>query len=355
MKAPWEIGSEFHWDSVYLKGTPMISPSGAKLFARGVGALMALMIQEQKGGVRPRLHLPSYFCIDVAKRLTSVCDVLWFRDLPTQSFPDFSTLKPRAGDFVLALNYFGQWDNARWRNFDKSEGVKVIEDHSHDPLSDWAQLSVADYALASLRKTLPVPDGAWLWSPVGLQVPDPIEGESIGPYKKLAAMNLKSEYLNGRIFDKEVFRELQIEGEQLLDSPPLACASKFSGALLAQMGAGTLRTRRIANITRFKELLDQKSRQSFKLLRPIDAASDGSFNPVLLCASNPIRDGLRSHLRENSVFAPNHWPQDASTYHSNDSQAVALSERLLTMPIDFRYSTPDVDMLFEILDRYNPK
>ncbi len=64
----------------------------------------------------------------------------------------------RKGDVLFIVNFFGlkaagDYEKAR------ELGIPVIEDHSHDPWSQWAIHSKADYVLVSLRKTLPIPDG----------------------------------------------------------------------------------------------------------------------------------------------------------------------------------------------------
>jgi hypothetical protein len=66
------------------------------------------------------------------------------------------------------MNYFGLRTPP---DLELPEGVEVLEDHSHDPVSAWAEQSSADFCLASLRKTLPINDGGALWSPVGHRLP----------------------------------------------------------------------------------------------------------------------------------------------------------------------------------------
>ena len=77
-------------------------------------------------------------------------------------------------------------------------GWLLVEDHSHDPFSPWATSSSADYAFSSLRKTLPVPDGAILWSPRGSPSAASRAGRADGSELKLAAMLLKGRYLGQR-------------------------------------------------------------------------------------------------------------------------------------------------------------
>ena len=75
---------------------------------------------------------------------------------------------------MLAVNFFGIRKGKAWQDWlSQHKDIILIEDHTHDPFSTWAQQSTAHYAMASLRKTLPIPDGAILWSPQKMSLPKP--------------------------------------------------------------------------------------------------------------------------------------------------------------------------------------
>src|SRR5690606_7795309 len=129
-----------------------------RLYGSGRDALRALLRHGKTQLGWQRLLIPSYFCQDVAASFT--------RELPTEVYVDRPGLRPderaiatREGDAVLNVNLFG-FRTAQWAF--KLPGVAVIEDHTHDPWSAWAATSQADFAVASLRKTLPLPDGGVL-------------------------------------------------------------------------------------------------------------------------------------------------------------------------------------------------
>ena len=85
-------------------------------------------------------------------------------------------------DVVLAVNYFGVRAGEPWQQWREKHACVLLEDHSHDPVSGWAQSSRADYAFSSLRKTMPVPDGAILWSPLGHPLPITADTEFPGAH-----------------------------------------------------------------------------------------------------------------------------------------------------------------------------
>src|SRR5690606_20748126 len=137
-----------------------------------------------------------------------------------------------------------------------------IEDHTHDPLSPWAAGSTASYCVASLRKSLPIPDGAALWSPSGRALPSV---EKQGPnrraavFDKLAAMMLKTQYLAGTLPDQSLYRDLAIRGESELASAAPAAISELSHQLLRRMPVHEWRARRATNHSLFVSLLSEQT------------------------------------------------------------------------------------------------
>ena len=109
------------------------------------------------------LWIPEYFCPSVVRILRKVANVKFYFDSPIEQSPNFETLTPAENDAVLIVNFFG-WRNFQlWQDWQNSQTKKLIfiEDHSHAPFSNWAMNTQVDYSFASLRKTLPLPDGAY--------------------------------------------------------------------------------------------------------------------------------------------------------------------------------------------------
>jgi hypothetical protein len=344
--ARWEVGSEFHWSYDWVRtsaGEPPL-PAGAQIFTTGRAALLSLIRLLSKDRRRPTLHLPSYFCMEVAGCLQTVCDLGWYRDQPNERDPDLSTLRAAPGDLVLAHNVFGLRDGKLWRDWIRHhDGVTVIEDHSHDPFSPWARTTVASYVVSSLRKTLPLPDGALAWSPQGLPVPTPAAPSPPGAERKLAAMLLKGAYLGGGQVSKGGYREVQVQGERELGEESDSIASVFTRQVLPALDVDTMRRRRSANVERLhRALLDVPEQACRPLFAawPDDAAP---FNGVVLCPDDSTRDRLRRYLMAERIYCPVHWTQTGTVVTSGAPEAIDLSRRLLTIPADHRYGPHDID------------
>lgn len=336
---PREIGSEFHWDPAVLLRAEQDGhlPAGHKLFATGCGAMSTLLRRLALPG---RLHVPSFFCLGVAETLSADMPLAWYRHLPDDRGPRLATLTAVPGDVVLAQNLFGREDGAAWRDWiDTHPDVTVLEDHSHDPFGPWAGTSTAQYAVASLRKTLPLPDGGLLWSPRGLDVPGPVGEPAEGAHLKLAAMLLKAAWLDGRPIAKHAFRDLQQRGERTLlgsAAPP----SAFTAAVLPVLDIAGLRAASTGNAQALTALL------GVQRFVPPGAAP---FRVQLLSPDEAERDALLRHLASHGIYAPVHWRQDRGSLWSGDEAAAALAARILTVPVDHRCTPTDVHRAAELL------
>ena len=337
----WEAGSEFHWsdDLVGHRVHRDALPPGGAAFASGTGALLTLV---RHAGVQV-IHVPTYYCIEVVEVLARHVDVRWYRELPDGRGPRFMTLRPRPGEAVLVVNLFGRGDPVPWRWWScERPDVLVIEDHTHDPWSDWARTSQAPYCVASWRKTLPLPDGAVLWSGQGLPVPGAVGDENPGAVLKLAAMRAKGEWLCGGDVRKGEFRDLQLAGEEALTG----CAARPLGVTLDVVGRldlGDLRARRASNGRLLTDLLSRvpPAARIWAPPRPV-LPRVVPFGVQLLCPSRATRDALKRGLVERRIYPAVHWAQEAGGFWSGDDVARTLGDRTLTLPTDHRYGPGDL-------------
>lgn len=234
-----EIGGEFQWANL-PEGPFLPWPKPHLFFSSARSAFLALWKEKSSGIVNNTFFIPNYFCPDTytfwEKRGIRIRQ---YEDDPRWSRPKWNTLSSDPGDFVLAVNYFGVRSGSFWKKwYKRNPQIILIEDHSHDPFSVWAQTSNADYAFASIRKTFPVSDGAILWSPQNNPLPPEPENQNwSGSAFKLAGMILKSEYLKNPQKHselKEIFRKFQLKGEELLSNGKDLSISAWSNYLLSK-------------------------------------------------------------------------------------------------------------------------
>lgn len=311
---------------------------GAEFFSSGRSALFrALKLSNLKG----RLWIPYYFCPKLAAVLGEVCSLVFYEDLPGESSPRFDSLRPCPGDAVLALNCFGMGNFEAWKEWRSSNrSILLIEDHSHAPFSRWAMESDADFKFASLRKVLPVPDGAYLKGKKMRPSPFFLHGGSMQPFAAealaAAALDFMGMDATSRFFSAE---------SMLLFSRKISRMSAYSFDLLHMLDLSSMATRRLKNASIFVEVLGKS--ENFSILnfsKSFEIPAFDFFYPVIKCHSSLFRDRLYSRLRDKGVFASIYWGNMGSFA---SPEARALSSRMFVVPIDFRHTREDVIKVVE--------
>lgn len=337
-----EIGSEFHW--LGLPEPPLLrwqQPAAWYMLARH--AIADLLRAAPLAG--HALWLPTYFCPEVAESCRDICAIREYRDSPGWAEPDWKSLRPGALDVVLAVNYFGVRAGEAWSLWHRNSGCILLEDHSQDPFSSWAMTSTADFVVVSARKTLPIADGALLWSPAGRELPTPPpDGDWNGIVLKTAALILKAEYLRGRGGPelKTHFRDFQLRGEQMMRRSMISAISPPSFNYIADGVPTSWRETRARNARYLVGKLSNDT--TMKCLFNDWPTNAIPFALPILFPTEQERDEYQSLLRENHIYCPVHWVVETA-----DRDALTLSKRILSLPVDQRYIESDMDRIVKVL------
>lgn len=252
-----------------------------ELYASGRDALRSVL-PELKRGAR-RIFLPTYICPSIPKFFAPHFEILEFNDSPLRLAPEFAK-RPQGGDIVFAANYFGNFNGEFWRLF-KSENPKVtlIEDHTLAPFSKEALESGADIVFASLRKVLPLPDGAYL--KLRGRAPRPL---ALRPTKDCAefaalalqAMALKSACLGGLDIDERIYRKLFLSAEEkLFHKKGASRISAYSYEILKALNLGKFLSATEREVEAFFNSPKAAELPKFARLNP--AGCDAAFAPIM--------------------------------------------------------------------------
>ena len=337
-----EFGSDFHYIDSYNSGRAHLTGvyRDAIMMADGRQCIVALVRQE---GWR-RMWMPEYFCYEVIETIKQQTDIeiRYYADYPlVEDKAVIKTLPFVDGDVLLRMNYFGMRDHR------SEEGipVPVIEDHTHDLLGHWALYSNADWCIASLRKTLPLPEGGMLWSPKGhrlsLELTNTEENQRIVD-KRWQAMQMKSDYLNGTLSEKDAFRKLYVETEEWFDNAALSLIDERSREFVNQLDINLWQGAKKRNWQLLRSLLSKR----IQVVQPEDDSCT-MFSMVVLADNQEQRDTIRRRLIEHSVYPAILWqvPEDAS------EKVQDFSHRMLSIHCDGRYTEVDIQQLAGIVNQ----
>jgi len=304
----------------------------SNLYADGRHAIQALI--SNKGW--KRIWIPDYFCYNVidAIKKTNI-QVCCYPDNPlSDDCQEIDKLKFEEGDVLFRMNYFG----LKAFRSNVGLGIPVIEDHSHDLIGDWAIHSNADWCVASLRKTLPIPEGGILWSPKNHQLPEmpkQTEENILLTKKRWKAMFMKKDYLESKISDKNEFRKLFIETESDFNELQVAPLTEDCKEFLKKFDIKIWFQQKQNN---WNILSDIKSDKIRILKRETDACCNYSF--VILFKANAARDQIRLKLIDKRIYPAILWAIPEDKPYEKD-----ISDRMLSIACDGRYSTNDIIFL----------
>lgn len=341
-----EFGSDFHYISCFQSRDSTLCDfyQKANYYADGRQALIHLY---QSQGWQ-RLWMPEYFCYDVIATLENAgLNIIYYQDWPDNR-DDSKTLEniQRKGQFkpndaILRVNFFGTRTK---RSSENLLVAAVVEDHTHDLIGDWAMHSTADWCIASLRKTLPIPEGGMLWSPMGLKLPEApetsIENEQIA-ITRWEAMKLKARYLAGESVEKAAFRKGYIETEEYFDSASICALDKESQEYLKSFNIREWYNQKRVNWNLLKDI----RKEGVRVIRP-ESMGCYPFSLVLLFDSFDERDRVRKELIEHQVYPAVLWNVDVPT----DGEIFKFSRGMLSIHCDARYTQEDILQLKSIIE-----
>ena len=247
----------------------------------------------------------------------------------------------------MVVNYLGLRGPELLDGLDLGEAALLV-DHTHDPWSSWAIDGTADYAVASLRKTLPIPDGGVLWSPKGLALPaaPPLTPRrAAAADAKWKAMRLKGHYLAGEVVAEEDFRGLALEGEAAMGEGEVSGIHPATAVRLGDFPVAGWRERRQRNHRALSDAL-----QSLAGLTVLSPRRDGCpFSGVLVFDKADQRERVQQALVAACCYPSVLWPMDTPALEGVPDAHRMLAERMLSIDCDMRYDAQDMARVAKII------
>jgi hypothetical protein len=291
-----------------------------------------------------RLWAPSYFCQEVMRGLlTAGLPVVLYAYGPEDTCPLGDRISAEPGDVVLRMNFFGLHGGLSTDGIDRS-CVEIVDDHTHDPWSDWARTSDADWCVVSPRKTLPLPGGGVLWSPRRhpLPAPSPVtDARRTACFEKLTAMTFKGLYLQGYPLDREIHGRLSAAAEDHMSSGGISGIPEWIQGLLRCFPVEEWRERRRNNCRGVSRVL-----KGLPWLKVLEADPDGGtcqFAGVVLFDSEQRRDFVRQELIDRRISLSVLWQLDDAALPGIPEEHHRFSKRLLCIPCDARYDQATIE------------
>ena len=272
-----------------------------------------------------KIYIPYYTCDVTLQPLKRQNIDYEFYYIDKEFFP--IGVKPQKREALLYVNYFGLMNKQ----------VKLLTKKYENLIIDNSQaffekpIKGID-TFYSPRKFFGLPDGGFAFTNKKIK----IDLEPDYSFERII-------HLIGRIEkDAETYYNLFKENEKKLDNLPIRKMSNFTQRLMKNINFEETRQKRNKNFS----FLHNALRKLNELSHIIDnEIIDGPMVYPLL-----IKEGkkLKKYLTKNKIFVPTYWPNVYKMVNKNDWEYY-LTDNLIPLPIDQRYSTFDMEKISSLL------
>lgn len=346
-----EIGSEYHIDLSQIRKSKnsiyeLLSDYACNYYDLGRSAIKSLFLCFDDG--KGLIVLPEYIC-DSVKDIFPTDRVVYYRinddfQIEKESFADIDFKKV---SFFFLLHYFGTLQNNDVLTCIKELSAKhnfiIIEDTTHSILSSTA--TVGDYMVCSLRKWVPVSNGAVLYTNKNNRLPNISNHKKASENSKFTAMILKGMFLDGELDCHDKYRELFVRGEEEFDDRgEIYTISDLSAFLLGCFDLSEIKERRKENQ---RYICSYLSKKGFELPVSFKDNECPFTYPVFM----EYRDDFRKYLINNNIYCAVHWPVN-NEFSFNNYHAYNVYKKIISLPIDQRYDRGHMEYLVKCIDKY---
>ena len=328
-----EIGSEF-WD-VPTSNKRKLTFEDLFWFVSGRSALKAIidLIKKENPYVKS-VAMPSWCCESMIRPFIDA-------NIAVNFYPVYYSEKliqetTNRSDILFIMDYFG-YEGAE-KNIRHN---CVIRDVTHSFFSN--NYEDADYFFGSFRKWFGIYTGGFAWTSKNKTFH--YESGDITQYVALrkTAMIQKEAFIIGEELKDKSYLQLFQNAENMLEDFGVLPAAKRDIQIIKNLDVELIK-----GIRRTNASILMKALQDYLIFRELRDNDCPLFVPILVPSGK--RDALRTHLIEQGIYCPVHWPR--SEFHKLDKRTRAIYDNELSLVCDQRYSQEDMVRIVEIIKDY---
>lgn len=274
-----------------------------------------------------KIFIPWYLCNSISDMLNKISFDFEYYNID-ESFCPILDQALQSHEVILIVNYYGLLDNAIIKKF-KDRYSNIILDNTHAFFQNRIEYIDTVY---TCRKFFGVSDGAYLYTDMYCPDYDLLDydlsatrmGHLLGRFEQTA-----TQYYNE--FKKN---------DNMLSGQEIKKMSKLTQNILKSIDYNAVRARRKENFNYLHKKLEEKNK--------IHILQKGEYMyPLLLHNGSEIK----KYLISNHVYIPTLWPNVLQNCSKN-SWEYYLSENLILLPIDQRYTSRDMQYIIDLLEKH---
>ena len=251
---------------------------------------------------------------------------------------------------VLLHSYFGintLRDASEYINELKRRGIYIIEDETHSMFSDFEHLDTP-YHIGSIRKWLPIPDGAYITGLDHKALSADNDVELVNA--KLKAMIEKSDYITHSRNEKTLYREIFVIAEEILDTRRATYG--MSDVSIRIYNATDWDSYYQARRLNYNYLSENINNSYVIPILPKCREYEVPFMFPVYVKDAETRIKLQRHMVENKVFPTIIWGIPEGIKATIDDEVQYIYEHILCFNCDQRYTIGDMSRLIFLLNNF---
>lgn len=247
---------------------------------------------------------------------------------------------------LLVMDYFGipSCSNSFLKKIKKEYSLSIVKDFTHSYSCFAKDNSTLDYKIISLRKWLPIPDGAVLVSKMKLNIELNKDNDFATVF--YTAMKNKAAYLitNDMRLKNDYLAMFKTCSDRLKETIVPTSISEISEDILRKIDIDSVFKKRKRNyIYLYKQLSKDKN-----IERIVFKPQESPFClPILVCEK---RDELQKYLSERGVYCQVLWPLPIQCEPSGFNKW--FSDHMLSIPCDQRYTPKDLSRIAPLISDF---
>ena len=300
---------------------------------------------------------PAFSCFSVIYGFTEGVKPVFYavNDDFSIDFEDLESKITKNTAAIYITNYFGHFlsdeDAEKINKIKKEYNLIVIEDNTQSLFS--GELKVGDYALSSIRKWFPVPDGGVIYSDNSLStidlrgvVKDSKQCDKLYP-QILKAMVVKDmlDYPVSKIAD--LFAQVEEQLNNYADNGEIFLMNDFTQFIYRCNSVPPMIKKRQDNERYLRTLIDSPYlRQAI----PFREKNECPFNMPMYCTH---RDEMWNYLVEKfSIYPSVLWRSYLYDPVNKIGATSRMGKEIISFPIDQRYGKEDMEYMAEAINSF---